>query len=228
MELKEKAGLSGNQLKIIALIAMTIDHIGVQCFPSITLLRIIGRLSFPIFAYMIAEGCQHTHHRKKYLLSMSGLALICQLVYYFAMGSLYMCVLVTFSLSILLIYALDLARNRGGVFWAVPAIIFAGVCCLTLVYLFPGTDFSIDYGIWGVLMPVFVYLGVSRKDKLALLGAAMILLSRSLGGIQWFCLAALIPLSLYNGRRGKAKLKHLFYIYYPLHLVVIYGLSLLL
>lgn len=56
---KQKEGsllLSGNQLKIIAMITMLIDHIGVNLFPSVTILRVIGRLSFPIFAYMIAEG----------------------------------------------------------------------------------------------------------------------------------------------------------------------------
>lgn len=228
MDLKMKAGLTGNQLKIIALVAMTIDHIGVQLLPQVTLLRIIGRLAFPIFAYMIAEGCQYTHHRKKYFLSMSGLALICQLVYFFAMGSLYMCVLVTFSLSILLVYAIDFGRTRGGIAWAVPAAVFAGICALTLLDLFPGTDFAIDYGIWGVLLPVFVYLGTSRKDKAALLSAALILLNRSIGGIQWFSLLALIPLCFYNGLRGRTSMKHLFYIYYPVHLVLIYGLSLIL
>ena len=59
-------GLSGNQLKIIALIAMTIDHIGLQFLPHVTILRIIGRLAFPIFAYMIAEGCLHTRNRRRY------------------------------------------------------------------------------------------------------------------------------------------------------------------
>ena len=49
-QIKNTAGLTGNQLKIIAMIAMTCDHVGLQLFPQVTLLRIIGRLSFPIFA----------------------------------------------------------------------------------------------------------------------------------------------------------------------------------
>ena len=65
---KEKIGigLSGNQLKIIAMLTMLVDHIGVQLFPECIILRIIGRLSLPIFAYMIAEGCLHTRNRPKY------------------------------------------------------------------------------------------------------------------------------------------------------------------
>ena len=58
--------MTGNQLKMIALITMTIDHVGVILLPQYPILRIIGRLSFPIFAYMVAEGCHYTHDIKKY------------------------------------------------------------------------------------------------------------------------------------------------------------------
>lgn len=230
MELNAKAGLTGNQLKLIALITMTIDHIGMMLFPRVRVLRAIGRIAFPIFAFMIAEGCQYTRNRSRYLFSMAGLGLVCQLVYWFAMGSLYMCVLVTFSLSILLIYAIDFGREKGGISWAAALLVLglALFACVILPRLLPGTDYGIDYGIWGVLLPVFAYLGTSRKDKFALTSAGLILLNRSFGGLQWFSIAALIPLYLYNGTRGKRKLKYLFYIYYPAHLVVLYGLSLIL
>ena len=58
--------LNRNVLKIIALITMLIDHIGLVFFPGIEIFRIIGRISFPIFAFMIAEGCEHTENKKKY------------------------------------------------------------------------------------------------------------------------------------------------------------------
>lgn len=230
MKLNSKAGLSGNQLKMIALISMTIDHIGVQLLPQLTILRVIGRLAFPIYAYMIAEGCQYTRNRKTYLLAMWGLAAICQMVYYFAMGSLYMCVLVTFALAIGLIYAIDFGRNHKGIGWTVPALALIATVfiCEVLPRLLPNTDYAVDYGIWGVLLPVFAYLGTSQKDKFALMSAGLILLNRSSGGIQWFSIAALLPLYFYNGTRGKRKLKYLFYIYYPAHLVAIHALSLIL
>ncbi len=69
--------MTGNQLKIIALIAMTCDHVGKILLPQIGILQIVGRLAFPIFAYMIAEGCVHTKSKKRYLLTMMGLAAIC-------------------------------------------------------------------------------------------------------------------------------------------------------
>ena len=113
MDTKGFPGLSGNQLKLIALVTMTIDHVGMLLFPRLRILRYIGRIAFPIFAYMIAEGCHYTRNRRKYLLSMIFVAALCQVVYFFAMGSLYMSVLVTFSLSIGLIYLADYAQSGG-------------------------------------------------------------------------------------------------------------------
>ena len=100
--------LSGNTLKIIAAIAMLIDHIGMMFFPKAVIFRIIGRLAFPIFAFMIAESAKYTKNKLKHFMLMFSLALVCQVVYYlFDNGSLYMCILVTFSISTLLIYALQ-------------------------------------------------------------------------------------------------------------------------
>ena len=103
MKTKLFQGLTGNQLKILALIAMTCDHVGLQLFPGCQMLRVIGRLAFPIFAYMIAEGAKYTKNRTKYFFQMFGLGFICQLVYFFAMGSLYQCILITFSFSVVLV-----------------------------------------------------------------------------------------------------------------------------
>ena len=101
MEVENMKRLNGNQLKIIALVTMTIDHVGMYLLPQFVILRIIGRLSMPIFAYMIAEGCRYTKNKKYYLLLTLGVGLICQVVYWIAMQSLYQCILITFSLSIL-------------------------------------------------------------------------------------------------------------------------------
>ena len=222
-------GLNGNQLKILALIAMTIDHIGCYLYPTHEWMRIVGRLAFPIFAYMIAEGARYTKNRKKYLGMMFGLGVICQIVYYFAMGSLFQCILITFTFSIVLIYALDYAiqrKNAEG--WILLGLLFIAV--FFVIYVLPKllshTDYNVDYGIWGVLFPVFVYLGGKNKwARLALAAIPLIFLALSYPK-QEYALFALVPLALYNGTRGKWKMKYLFYIYYPLHLVVIYAVGL--
>lgn len=218
-----RPGLTGNQLKILAMIAMTCDHVGLQLLPQVGFLRIIGRLALPIYAYMIAEGCRYTHDRRAYLLRLAGLAAVCQVVYFVAMGSLYQCILVTFSLSVCLISLADRAKARGsflGLFFGVVAVFFL---CTVLPELLPRTDFAIDYGLTGVLLPVLIYEGGTPG-----LAAGLLLLALAHGGTQWYALAAVPLLMRYNGQRGKWRLGKFFYWYYPAHLVVIYLLSLVL
>ncbi|MBR4991747.1 MAG: hypothetical protein IKY86_01990 [Clostridia bacterium] len=217
-------GLNGNRLKLLALLTMTVDHIGVYLLPQYGILRIIGRLAFPIYAYFIAEGCTHTKNRKKYLLQMAGMALLCQLVYFFAMGSLFQCILVTFTLSILTICAIDSGSSAKAV---------AALCAVVLITVFlpqwlSNTDFAVDYSLWGVLLPVAVWLAKTRRHKLLCTAILLSMLALDFGGVQWYGLLALLPLSLYDGTRGSRRLKWLFYWYYPLHLAAIYGIGFLL
>lgn len=226
--MKTRPGLTVNQLKIIAMITMTCDHVGLYLLPQFPILRVLGRLALPIYAYMIAQGCRHTHDRKRYLLRLLGLGLLCQVVYYAVMGSLYQCILITFSLSLILIYAVDVARKRCGPGTVLLALgVFFGevFLCQILPELLPETDFAVDYGILGVLLPVLVYLGETRWQEIGLLGAGLATLAVSSGGIQWWSLGALLLLALYNGRKGVYPIGKLFYLYYPLHLVVIYGIG---
>lgn len=219
-------GLTGNQLKLIAMLTMTLDHIGVCLLPRISLLRIIGRLALPIYAYMIAEGCFYTHNRKRYFLRLAGLALVCQIVYGIADRSLYQCILVTFSLSVGLICAVDAAQKQKNpfmVFAAAALLVGISLLCEVLPSHLPG--FHVDYGIWGVLLPVIIYFG-GRDIRALLIGT--VLLCLSLGGLQWWSLAAVPLLALYNGQRGKLRIGWLFYLYYPLHLVILYGIQYLL
>ncbi len=224
--LTKKPGLTGNQLKLIALVTMTCDHIGAELFPQLEILRIIGRLAMPIFAYMIAQGCHYTRNKRKYLLTIAATALLCQLVYFFAMGSLYQCILVTFSLSIGLIFTLDTAMKRPcakNTATAVLAFLTVWVISDLLPQVLPG--FYVDYGFFGILLPVLIWLGRDKWQSILLCGAGLVLLSRG-GTIQWFSLLSLPLLALYNGSRGTARLKYLFYIYYPVHLVLIWLISL--
>ena len=228
-------GLTGNQLKLIALLTMTIDHIGLFLVPGNTMLyvicRMIGRLAMPIFAWMIAEGCRYTKNRLRYLLTLLGFGIFSQAVELIFEDSLYMCILITFSLSVILIYTLEYSQKKknfltlcllGGVFAAICYI------CVFLPGDLPGTDFSVDYGIYGVLLPVLIYMGRSKREKLLLAAAGLVPMSISYGCLQWFSLLSLLLLALYNGQKGRARLKYLFYIYYPVHLGALYIIAVLL
>lgn len=223
---KQASGLTGNQLKLIALVSMTIDHIGVQFFPQSVIFRIIGRLALPIFAYMIAQGCHYTRNKARYLATIAAVALVCQLVYFFAMASLYQCILVTFSLSIALIFSLEAAIQKPSVkSTTVAALVLVSVWFVSdmLPRFLPG--FYVDYGFFGILLPVLIWLGKDKRQCIALSGIGLVLLSIG-NPLLWFSLLALPLLALYNGTRGKVKLKYLFYIYYPAHLALIYLISL--
>lgn len=237
--------MTGNQLKILALITMTIDHVGVVLLPQYVILRVIGRLTYPIFAYMIAEGCFYTHSKKRYLGGIFALGLVCQLGFFIAMGSLEQSILTSFVLAIVTIYALQLADSRRdfiGVLALIGALALDAFVALALPVILAGTDFSIDYGFWGILLPAFCYAPriffkkALDKQRLRLmlacatLGIVLVCIQMNdwLGGIQWFSLFAIVPLACYNGKRGTWPLKYLFYIYYPTHLVAIWGIALLL
>ena len=215
--------LSGNTLKIIAAISMLIDHIGYIFFPDILIFRIIGRLAFPIFAYMIAEGCRHTKNKLRYFLTIFILALVCQGAYFYSEGSMYLGVLITFSFSIILIFSLQhcLRSLREGFY--IKALSFP--LLVTLIYIF-SLYFEIDYGFYGIILPLFASV-ISPKDEYSrtlnvfLFTVGLFILSESLGGIQYYSLLASVPLLMYSGARGKFKMKYFFYIFYPLHLIVL-------
>lgn len=221
---------TGNQLKIIALVTMTCDHVAKMFFPESQLLLILGRLALPIFAWMIAEGCTYTRNRRAYLAQLGGLALLCQVVFFVTEGSLYMCILVTFTLSVLLIYAIDYLHQKKSVQAVLLALLaVALVVSATIVVprLNTGTDFYVDYGFYGVLLPVAIYMGRNHFQKLSLAAVFLVLLAMDSYPIQWWSLLTLPLLALYNGQRGKWKMKWLFYIYYPLHLAALWAIDML-
>ena len=237
--------LSGNMLKIIAALAMLCDHVGLLFFPSQDIFRIIGRLAFPIFAFMIAEGCKYTRNRIRYFSMILGLAALCQTVYYLFDGSLYMCVLVTFSLSILMLFALDnfkrilFEKNAS----AVHKLLAAGLFIATVAFVYIINLFlEIDYGFCGCMLPVFAGLFhlpencrsafLKKLDNnfvsVLMLGIGLLPLIDAVGFVQGYSLLALVPLFLYSGKRGKLRMKYFFYIFYPLHLAVLEGIYILL
>lgn len=226
-----KVGLSNNQLKILAMVAMTLDHVGAYLFPHVLWLRLVGRLAFPVYAFMIAEGCRHTRSPARYLGCLAGLAAVCQIVYFVAMGSLYQCIMVTFSLSVGLILLVRYARQKQSFLsWLLVGmgVALAAFLCHGLPSLLPGTDYGVDYGFIGVMTPVLVYLWGKKLPQLIALAVCLVFLCFSSWVGQIFALLAVPLLALYNGTRGKWKLKWFFYLFYPVHLVLIYFIGMLL
>lgn len=244
--------INGNGIKLLAAVLMLIDHIGMFFFPSAAWLRCIGRISLPLFAYMLSEGCRYTKNKLAHVALLAASAAVCQAVYYIVNGTLEMCILVTFTLSTLNIYAMQHFKrcalsDEGGVRVASSGCVFICMVFLTL-YLNSidtvfGVPFRIEYGFWGCMLPVFASAfdfykmdaGAlaaldCRAARLACFFAGMFMLALThhifRGNLlQWFSLLAVIPLMCYNGSRGRLNLKYFFYIFYPAHISLFYIIS---
>lgn len=240
-----KYGLSGNMLKWIAAFFMAVDHVGVILFPEWRILRMLGRLSFPIFAFMIAEGCRYTRNKYRYFLGIFGVGVVCQAALFFYNGSTEMNILLTFSLSILLVYAFAFLKEQlfaweRSVSCTLAALVLFVLLLAGVVLL--GKILDLDYDATGCMVPLYASLlhpprkradtALHRIDRpcwhVLSMTAGLLLLSADHGGIQWLCLLALPILLLYTGKRGKARMKYFFYIFYPAHLLVIEGIAWLL
>lgn len=225
MQNKRKYGLNNNQLKIIAMVSMLIDHMGMELFPGEEIFRIIGRIAFPIFAYMIAEGCFYTGNRRKYLLMVAGLGIGCQAVYSIVMHSLFLNILLTFTLSILTIFSIDLflkKKSKSSLICMICVILTVIFLSLVAPLIFKETGFRFDYGFLGVILPVAVYFSPDKRIKTFSVTAIIILQYFLSSETQIYALMAIPLLLLYNGKRGKLKMKYVFYIFYPVHLALIY------
>jgi hypothetical protein len=227
----KKFGLTNNQLKIIAMVAMLSDHVGKVLLPQYPVLQIIGRLAFPIFAFMIAEGCFYTRNKLRYFLTVFLLGAGCQVVYLITEKSLYQNILITFSLSIILIFCTENYKNKkdktSGVILSFT-VSGAFIISILLPVIFIDQGFVIDYGVCGVLLPFAIFYATDKLRKLLFTAGILILLTLDLGGgIQWFSLLSIPLLALYNKKRGKYNIKPLFYVFYPAHLVVIYLISII-
>lgn len=232
MKHARKAGLSGNALKLIAITAMTVDHLTWVIFPGyqtnagILVLHSIGRLTAPIMCYFIAEGYYYTHDRKRYAARLFLFALISHFAYNFAFGIPF----VPFRTGIF---------NQTGVMWAL-AWGLAALCVLNsvelkqwhktgLMILICAISFCADWSCIAVL--VIVAFGTNRGNFKKQVGWMMAFVTMY-AAVYFFCIdkvygalqmmvALSIPLlSLYNGERGRWRgMKWFFYLYYPLHLV---------
>ena len=214
--------LTKNQLKILAMVCMTIDHIGAAFFPQAVWLRVIGRLAFPLFSYCIAEGCRYTRNKACYFGSVFACGAVC-VIAFLPFGGFYGNALITLSLSILLLYGVEAWKSSGKLrFLALTAAVFYLLC----------RTVPIDYGFAGVLLPLYAEIGRLFWERVFAgippvigerLGFAvgLLVLAGVMGGVQRFCVLAIFPLLLLGNERGKWKMKHFFYIYYPAHLAVI-------
>lgn len=229
--------LSRNALKLIAMICMVVDHVALFFVPSnniaYLLMRIVGRISFPLFAFFLAQGYIYSKNRLKYFCYILVFGLISQIPYSLLLG-FNINILLTFILAFILIFVYEktIEKNKFGKFAGVTLFATTSIVFILVSFFLP-----FDYSFLGVLTPLVFY--IFRKNHysgcLAYLILLVIQLVISLAVIsfqniiflyfvQLFSILYIIPLSFYNGKNGKTNLKYMFYFFYPIHLLIIYVL----
>lgn len=231
---KKISGLNSNQLKLIAIIAMTVDHVTWAVFPGMNTtwyvycLHIIGRLTAPIMWFFIAEGYHYTHDVKKYILRLFLFAFISHFAYAFAFGipvlplstGVFNQTSVMWSLAwaVVLMAVCASETIKPWVKW----LAVAGICVIT---------FPSDWSSIAVMAPFYLYIHRGNLKKQAwdiVLWSAVyaavyfLFLNKPYGLLQMFTFLSIPVLRQYNGQRGNWKgMKWLFYLYYPAHLIAV-------
>ncbi len=213
--------MTNNRLKLLALICMTIDHIGVILFPDLLILRIIGRLAFPIFAFLLVEGFKHTKNLKNYMIRLLAFAFVSEIIFDVAFyGSFSLRnqsnIFFTLLFGLYLLHSMDSAiKGKRNMF---------GLLADIIIVLTMSTILHVDYGIYGILTIVIFYLCNFKKSVMMLFLLNLIYIG-SFHPIQILCLLALVPIYFYNGERGKKLKKINMYVYYPAHLLLLLIIS---
>lgn len=226
---KRTWGLHQEGLKAIACLTMLLDHIGAVFVPgyyTYYILRIIGRIAFPIYCFLLAEGVHYTRNPQKYALRLVLGALISEFPFDLAFfGGLTM-EHQNVMLTLLLGFGALLAWKKLPICAGIP---MAALLALAAEWL------NTDYGAWGVvLILVFGIFRTHPRWQLALVLTLVLLAMDSIAvpflfgiPIELFALLALIPISLYSGeKRGQGRgVQFLFYCFYPVHLLLLWCLE---
>ena len=220
MDHAHKFGLAQEELKCIACVTMLMDHIGAVFFPYAIWLRIIGRVSFPIYCFLISEGVHHTRSPMKYGLRLLLVALIAELPYDLLFYDQFTWAHNSVMVTLLLGYGAGIAMKQS------PGLI---KLIAPLPFLLAGRFLGGSYGMYGVAVVVMFLLTKEVPYRPAIQLLLMVLLCLRMAGfpydigIQFYAVFSLIPIFLYSGEkrsRGKA-LQWAFTLFYPAHMLLL-------
>lgn len=200
-------GLSGSALKVIALVSMTLDHIACYLMDEgivYDAMRTVGRMAFPIFAFLLVEGYVHTHSVRKYALNLFVFALVSDIPWWMLNHDNTHNVFFTLLLGLVAIEGMKKIGNK-------PLL----VCLLMVAVCGIAMWLHVDYEYSGILLICTFYIFQSSSVMKCLL-ATIVMYQYGMIGLG----VGLAVILCYNGQRGFIKgqyVKYLFYAYYPLH-----------
>lgn len=220
--------MSAFALRLTALVTMLVDHAGLALLPGVLPLRMVGRMSFVLYCFLLVEGYVHTRSRRAYLLRLFGFALLSEipfdlLLFGSPVNFLEQNVLFTLSLSLCALYVVDAYRKNG--LWALA---------LTLLLCMGAMASHVSYAWLGILLclcffayrerPVARALGLVALESFYSLTLLLAGETPAWALINLCSLIALLPIALYRGKRGPRALRYGFYAAYPLSLLALYAL----
>ena len=225
---------SSNTLKVIACISMLTDHIGLVFMENDIGMRAVGRLAFPIFAFLVVQGLMHTSDVRKYLLRMGTFALISEIPFDLALHDRMWYpqaqnIFFTLTAGLLAIYSMESSERLGR--WRVE-ITFAsaliaeflrfdyGMAGVGIIFIFYWCEKGRQAGLLTDSGDVgkLTYFSLRQNMEAFIMSAITYVLCLGMG--QMYALLALIPINMYSGKRGIGNIKYLFYLFYPVHLLV--------
>lgn len=232
--------LSAGTLKIIAIITMLIDHFAAGVYANLytsgylfrigkmenaidiyNVCRNIGRFAFPIFCFLLVEGFFYTKSRLKYLRNLVIFAVVSEVPFDlllmsgldFEMQNVYF----TLAIALCTIWGIEIAREK---WMSKPFIAFVLQVACILIGCIAASLLHTDYSYYGVVLVVIFYYFRNNRIFACIMGYLWFL-------FEPWCFPAFIALLFYNGKRG-ISLKYFFYAFYPVHLLLLYGLKILL
>lgn len=215
---KQRTGITWNcfMLKMVAVITMLCSHV-YQCLlkgqNQWIWLDIIGRISFPIFCFVLVEGFCHTGNRKRYLLRLALWAVISECPYDMAFAGQWIYpegqnVLFTMLLGMMMLILVERYKDWKAYGAVVVTMTVAWIC-------------KVDYGFYGIwLILVFYRLRGMKRELLYVLAGSCVASTAIFSPIQIFSVLSLPFIGKYTGERGRSW-KYFFYCFYPLHLIVL-------
>lgn len=210
-------------LKLIAALTMLIDHVGAVFFPQIWLLRAIGRLSFPIYCFLLAEGAAHTKNPRRYGLRLLIGALLAEFPYDFAFYGAITRYHQSVMVTLLLGFAMTVLMKRIGKL--LPVLL----CAAAAEFL------NTDYGGLGVVLiwlfaiqdqlpGKWVMLAIFMAAVFCLMPTSHFTVFSLTLPTQLLGLGSLLPIALYSGQKKSRSpmLQWGFYLFYPVHLLLLF------
>lgn len=221
-----KRCISQEGLKLFACITMLIDHHGAILAPWKLSCRLVGRLSFPVFCFLLAEGAHRTKNPGKYALRLFAAAVISELPFDYAFfGKVFWYhqnVMITLLLGLMAVFAV----NKTKFIWLKPIVV--------LPFLVAADFLEADYGLHGVLLMLLFGVTYHLPGRIWIQGFGMLLIFADMSSavlftilgmditLQMFAALAILPIAAYSGKKWTHSkvVQWGFYLFYPLHLLV--------